>query len=199
MVTTYPERIAKYPGCIYEQNGKFKASIRTAAHQKFKNGFKTRHEAEVWLKQYCIDNHLPIKNIITDMGDHYSINACTDSFLIDKADLPLVEQHIFSANVNNTQKYVKTMINGHYTSLHKLLLPTDNPLLTVDHIDINGLNNRRGNLRLTNRTVQNMNKNIQKNNTTGHTGIAKIENSWKAMWFENHVRKLIFSIIYIFS
>lgn len=54
--------------------------------------------------------------------------------------------------------------------LHRLIMnaPTG---VTVDHIDRDGLNNQRSNLRLATYSQQNMNTKLRTDNTSGHRGV----------------------------
>ena len=57
----------------------------------------------------------------------------------------------------------------------------------VDHIDRNKLNNHYLNLRWTTTFVNNRNRPIQHNNTTGHRGVSHDQqnNSWLARWTDD--------------
>lgn len=58
--------------------------------------------------------------------------------------------------------------------------------LEVDHVDCDGLNNRRNNLRAATGSDNGANKRLQSNNTSGHKGVswAKRECAWVAyVWF----------------
>ena len=51
----------------------------------------------------------------------------------------------------------------------------------VDHINRNGLDNRRLNLREATRSLNNRNRSLQSNNTSGWTGVQKSHNRWRAV------------------
>ena len=68
--------------------------------------------------------------------------------------------------------YAATKINGSRVLMHRMLMgfPIGDPRI-IDHIDGAGLNNRRVNLRESNDTLNQRNRRINKNNTSGKSGI----------------------------
>lgn len=95
------------------------------------------------------------------------------TIIIDTNDIPLVKK--YNWHIENSRKdlqYAKTSRNTkHHKTLrmHRLFLPT---APQVDHINHNGLDNRRCNLRACNNRENNCNKDFTKNSPlSGHTGI----------------------------
>ena len=57
--------------------------------------------------------------------------------------------------------------------LHRVIMNCTDPNVEIDHIDGNGLNNQKYNLRLATHSQNMMNRRMQKNNTTGYRGVFK--------------------------
>jgi hypothetical protein len=110
--------------------------------------------------------------------------------LIDADDLPLVERYTWRAQPNNTQsgwyaastrwerlspgKRVSRSI-----SMHVLLLGKK-PGVEIDHIDGDGLNNTRANLRHATHTQNKANCAPYRTNTSGYKGVYPRKKRWRA-------------------
>lgn len=101
-------------------------------------------------------------------------NAKHGYALIDPED-KWVDQHLWTLNT-----YPSTRIQNKTIYLHKLLTQTTTK--EIDHINRDKLDNRKNNLRIVDRTVNNLNRDIRTNNTSGHTGVVwnKKEKTWYA-------------------
>lgn len=91
--------------------------------------------------------------------------------LIDDGDLELVSHFKWWIDLSSNTPYAVTRIGGRTISLHRFLL---NPKVSiqVDHIDGNGLNNQRSNLRICTRSQNIANSKLRKDNTTGYKGVS---------------------------
>ena len=112
--------------------------------------------------------------------------------IVDDEDFELVSQYkwhashgvndIFYAyaNIKKNKKYI-------HLSMHQLIMKTK-PNLEMDHINHNGLDNRKSNLRFVTRSENMQNARSYKNSSSKFKGVCwdKSENKWVAhIWHEN--------------
>ena len=95
------------------------------------------------------------------------------SIIIDKEDYDIMKVHQWHIdnsrrNLQYAQTTIKSSIPPKTLRMHRLLMP-DSP--QIDHINHNGLDNRKENLRACNNRENNCNKNFQRNPKSGYTGI----------------------------
>lgn len=97
------------------------------------------------------------------------------STIIDEEDLPLVGQYKWHLISGRIREYAGAKINlggGNLkdTRLHRLLInPPDD--MDVDHINLDGLDNRRCNLRIATRAENLANMPMHRRNTVGYKGV----------------------------
>lgn len=107
------------------------------------------------------------------IGKNYS----TD-FIIDEEDHKLIEPYtwrVLKANGPHTDYIRGRKGSGKTVLLHRLILGITNPKIMVDHINGNGLDNRRCNLRVADYTTNNANAKVRKDSTTGVRGVHKLD------------------------
>lgn len=107
--------------------------------------------------------------------------------VIDDDDYVLVSQYkwcIYDSAKNNS-KYATTNTkrsDGKYTttSMHRLILGA-NPGQIVDHIDMDGLNNRKKNLRFVDRQGNSANRKSMRGSSSKYKGVTRFRgNRWRA-------------------
>lgn len=84
-------------------------------------------------------------------------------------------RHSYAPNDAGYMKYSGVVL------MHRIIMDTPKGMDT-DHINRNPLDNRRCNLRITDRTQNNFNSGVHVNNTSGHRGVSwnKRTKSWRA-------------------
>ena len=100
---------------------------------------------------------------------------------------------ILNINRKNKKKYLNISFGKkNKKAIHLILadcfIPNPNNLPEVDHIDKNRHNNMIGNLRRVNKTEQNINRNIFKNNTSGYKNISIIKNGKNIYYYVRIMR-----------
>tara|TARA_R110000787_G_scaffold42047_3_gene103398 strand:+ start:423 stop:920 length:498 start_codon:yes stop_codon:yes gene_type:complete len=100
--------------------------------------------------------------------------------IIDAADAPLVEGHNWNAHKNGNTVYAKRRSGAGVFLLHRVIMEAPCQL-SVDHIDGDGLNNMRCNMRLATHAQNMKNRRINCNSTSGFKGIYFNKQSGKWM------------------
>ena len=124
--------------------------------------------------------------------NRYAIIKLNDGYetIIDIDDFDRVNKYkwrvdkngyVFTFNMNNKIMKLSNFIMNH--------TPTSE--LTVDHINRERRDNRKKNLRIVNKSIQSINQNISKKNTSGTKGIyySKCSKCWVAECYENGKKK----------
>lgn len=92
--------------------------------------------------------------------------------LIDDEDWPLVAGFKWHARVKRDRRcaYAVSCRDGRRIHMHRVILDAP-PCAEVDHVNGDGLDNRRKNLRLATRSENQWNKVLYKTNTSGYKGV----------------------------
>lgn len=195
MVSHYPTNVKCYTGYVVKRKPgrkKFLAGIRSSGI-KMNKSFYTEEEAFEHLKSKNIEFNLPIANKVYDCGEYYEIDLTKGKKTkIDKDDLARFQIHIWHTTEHRANVfYSGCVIDNHLVRLHNYIMNHTPTEITVDHINGDGLDNRKSNLRLATKTEQAFNRRMQSNNKTGTINISyehKIER-YKANWIEHNVKK----------
>lgn len=138
------------------------------------------------------DDRTPVDN-----GDGTHTIPLTRGYvaIIDSADLPLVANRKWSARPSRSDQYTAYAVTYLYSTrrpiyMHRVLLRVEGVHNHVDHIDGNGLNNRRSNLRVASRSQNLCNRPKPSSNTSGFKGVwyYKARNRWLAEIRHNGVK-----------
>lgn len=91
--------------------------------------------------------------------------------IIDGDDYEKVKKHKWCADShNNNLFYAKTTVKGSNLRLHRLIMGAPKGYV-IDHINRNGLDNRKSNLRVCSQLENSRNRALDKKNKSGHRGV----------------------------
>lgn len=112
-------------------------------------------------------------------GDHF--------VQYDEIDGPIILAHIWHLKKHRNTFYAQTKVradDGKWLNvkMHRMLLGINDPKKIIDHIDHNGLNNCRSNLRLASDSQNKQNSRKRSSNTSGFRGVtwSKKDKKWVA-------------------
>lgn len=94
---------------------------------------------------------------------------------LDDEDYNEIGCYLWYAAYENGRWYAVRWNNDMPLKMHRqiLKLETAGSKVIVDHMDMNGLNNHKSNLRICNHSLNMANDDLKKNNTTGYKGVTK--------------------------
>lgn len=101
-----------------------------------------------------------------------------DFALVDDCDFELISKYKWYLFKNKKVNYAISKANGKTLYMHRLVLKAIKGQI-VDHIDCDGLNNTRSNLRICNENQSMHNTRVRKNNKTGVKGVCFVERDKK--------------------
>lgn len=118
--------------------------------------------------------------------------------IVDDIDYERMSIFKWSVSCKGSRCYAircKLIAPGKYkmVKMHREILGLSDPKDKVDHINMDGLFNVRSNLRVCSQSENMMNRNVQKNSTSGIKGVSWCKNSlkWRAIIKINGVQKFI--------
>lgn len=106
--------------------------------------------------------------------------------IVDDDDYDELNKFKWSARVDGNKVYAvrkgKPHENCSQISMHRVIMNVCDSKIWVDHIDGNGLNNTRCNLRLATNSQNQLNRGLGKRNTSGYIGVSyhKASNKWRS-------------------
>ena len=102
--------------------------------------------------------------------------------LVDDADYKYINQFKWCFKKDRNDKgYAVRKENGKITKMQFLILEKQDGLI-IDHINMNGIDNRKENLRLCTKAENCQNRSIRKDSSSGYKGVFRTKNSKKNPW-----------------
>lgn len=108
--------------------------------------------------------------------------------LIDDEDFELIDKYKWHVRKHRCVFYAQHCYRDKENKrtksiqMHRLIMGIDDPNIQIDHINGNGLDNRKCNLRICNNSQNHMNRKKQKNCSSKYKGVSwhKLKNKWSS-------------------
>ena len=116
------------------------------------------------------------------MDDATITFSCGTEVKVDEADLPLLSSYSWHPERKPRATYAKAWADGRKVYMHRLVLGLDDPGIHVDHINGDGLDNRRGNLRVATNLQNQHNRRPNRRGSSCFKGVGwhRATNKWQA-------------------
>lgn len=101
--------------------------------------------------------------------------------VVDDSDAPRVQWLKWRLLSDCHRRYAYACVDGVVIFMHRLIYPPGDGLV-IDHIDGDGLNNRRANLRHVTKSQNAFNARLSKRNKTGVKGVSKTKINGRDYW-----------------
>jgi len=107
----------------------------------------------------------------------------TKRVLLDDEDFALVSNYTWCVTNGRGTFYSHTKIKDKTVYMHRLILGLTDPKIPCDHIDHNGLNNQRNNIRACTQSQNLCNRSPNKNGSSKYLGVSwdKEHRKWKVL------------------
>jgi HNH endonuclease len=91
--------------------------------------------------------------------------------VVSAEDFDLVSRWSWFASKGSHTWYAVRKEGSREVAMHRVIMGVTDPEIHVDHIDGNGLNNQRSNLRIATRAQNQHNRGLSRNNKSGRKGV----------------------------
>ena len=108
--------------------------------------------------------------------------------LIDTEDVDKIKICTWYGKKEKWNQYARGMIKGKEVKMHRYIMGVSDPTIHIDHINGNGFDNRKENLRIANNSTNHMNQKIRSDNRIGYKGVTNDRNKFDARITKNKIQ-----------
>lgn len=112
--------------------------------------------------------------------------------LVDDSDFNFLNQWKWHVRQGHNTRYaVRVVTKRHTVSMHRVIMQVYRKDLLIDHIDLNGLNNQKNNLRICDKFQNAKNRRPRKNGSSKYLGVSWCKTSKKWIAQININKKIV--------